>query len=140
MVSEGLIRHVHFGFDAQRLLLRLDTEGPARDWLAGIEEVAIRFMEPAGVEVRLSGLGERAIRATVRRGGQAHPAPAVKAAVDQVLEAAVPLPELALNSGDAVSLFIELLAGRQSLERTPGEGAIELTVPTPESESRLWQV
>jgi alpha-amylase/alpha-mannosidase (GH57 family) len=140
MVSEGLIRHVHFGFDTDRLLLRLDTEGPAREWLAGIEEVAIRFMEPAGVEVRLSSIGEQAIRASVRRAGQAHPAPSVKAAVDQVFEAAVPLSEVTLNPGDTVSLFIELLAGKQSLERIPGEGAIELTVPTPESQSQLWQV
>ena len=86
--------------------------------------------------------GERSalsLRATLRRNGHTRPAKHIEAAVDQVLETAIPLEKLGVQPGDAVSLFLELFAARRSLERVPAEGAIELTAPTPDYESLMWQ-
>ena len=56
-----------------------------------------------------------------------------------MLEVAIPLRSLALETEDPAQFFVELLQGEQSLERVPYEGAIETTVPSPEFELIMWQ-
>ena len=46
MVSSGLIRRIHFGFNTTHLFLRLDTAGRAISDLAAATEIHVRFSEP----------------------------------------------------------------------------------------------
>ena len=59
MVTEGLVREVFFGFDATRLLLRIDTAYSAADDLNQADEIVLRFLESDGVEIRSQPPGVR---------------------------------------------------------------------------------
>src|SRR5262249_30464335 len=51
MVTRGPIRDVYFGFDLQRLLIRVDCDGAAREALADYDALRVGFVEPPGLEV-----------------------------------------------------------------------------------------
>ncbi len=52
LVTRGLLHSVWFGFDAERLLVRVDTEGgPARERLAEVDRLRIGFVDPAEREI-----------------------------------------------------------------------------------------
>ena len=52
LVARGVLRAVWFGFDAERLLIRVDTEGgPARERLAEADRLRIGFVDPAETEI-----------------------------------------------------------------------------------------
>ena len=52
LVAKGLLQCVWFGFDAERLLIRVDTEGgPARERLAEADRLRIGFVDPAEREI-----------------------------------------------------------------------------------------
>src|SRR5262249_5678022 len=57
MAMQGPLREVYFGFDLERLLVRIDCEGPARAALADYDEWRVGFVEPAGFEVRVTAPG-----------------------------------------------------------------------------------
>ena len=49
MAHDGLVCELYFGFDPQRLLLRLDARGgPVREQFHGVDAVWIRFLKPEG--------------------------------------------------------------------------------------------
>jgi hypothetical protein len=138
-VTAGLIAHIDFGFDAQRLFVRIDATGPARLHLSAVEEIVLRFLEPAETAVSLTGLDQPSLRVELARGGQAAGAHACQAALDEVVEVELPLSDLGLKSGDGVSFIVDVLADGQSVERAPAEGGIELTVPPADFDRRMWQ-
>ncbi|MBX3445059.1 MAG: hypothetical protein KF774_21855 [Planctomyces sp.] len=137
--SEGLVRQVLFGFDRDRLLLRLDTRHAAREDLAGIDEVRLRFLEPEHVEVRVLHPGAANAQVRVLRDGQKVPRSKASAAAHDILEVSIPLSEISVQPGAACHWSIELYAHKQSRERIPAEGAIELAAPSADFEQRVWQ-
>ncbi|MFO1093200.1 MAG: hypothetical protein U0992_07785 [Planctomycetaceae bacterium] len=138
-VTEGLIRYLYFGFDAENLYLRVDTDGPARERLSGIDQLLLRFVEPAETSVTISGFDTAAPAALFKRSSKRASRPPIALALDKVLELALPLSELRLSCGDAVSFVVDLVAKRQSIERVPAEGEIMLTVPSADFEAIMWQ-
>ena len=51
-VASGLLESVWFGFDAERLLIRVDTQGgPAREVLAEADRLRVGFVEPSDREI-----------------------------------------------------------------------------------------
>lgn len=138
-VTHGLIRQLFFGFDAENLYVRVDTDGRAKDKLAGVDQLLLRFVEPAETSVTVSGFDTATPAAVLRRGNKRGSRPATPAALDDVLEIALPLSELKLTAGNAVSFVVDLIAKRQSIERAPAEGEIMLAVPSQNFESLMWQ-
>ncbi len=55
-VTQGVMRAVYFGFDAQRLAVRIDTTRFALEDLESLDEMRLRFVEPASLEIRITGL------------------------------------------------------------------------------------
>src|SRR5436305_3269033 len=52
LVTKGLMHCLWFGFDAERFLLRIDTEGaPAAERLAEVDRLRIGFVDPAEREI-----------------------------------------------------------------------------------------
>ena len=52
LVARGCCSRIWFGFDAERLLIRVDTEGgPARERLAEVDRLRIGFVDPAEREI-----------------------------------------------------------------------------------------
>lgn len=140
LVTEGLIREVYFGFDATRLMLRVDTAKMAKEDLAQAEEVRIRFLDPQETEIRIAGFREGDLRAKVYRNGRVSSRAIVEVAVGPILELAVPFADLKRKPGEPVHLFVEAFADGQSIDRAPREGAIESVVPSPDFEMIMWQV
>jgi alpha-amylase/alpha-mannosidase (GH57 family) len=141
LVSQGVLKRVWFGFSAERLLVRVDTEGPARERLTTADRLRIVFLDPADWEIVVEGPARSRPIACINHAGQpSSNGTTVEAATDRVLELAVPFGRLGLKADEPVRFYVEVLQGDASLDRAPREGIFEVTVPTPDFEKILWQV
>jgi alpha-amylase/alpha-mannosidase (GH57 family) len=139
LVTEGLIREIYFGFDAQRLMLRVDTLHRAKDDLAQADELRVRFVEPADTEIRMTNLRQPKPTAELYQKDVPVPDARIELAIDQILELTVAFDDLHVQPEERVHLFLEAFAHRQSIDRAPREGVLELTVPSPDFELEMWQ-
>jgi hypothetical protein len=140
MAQEGRIADLYFGFDADRLLLRLDTRGgTASERLADIDTLRLAFFEPAGFELLVARPSWQDPILELYHHDVAVSESGVTAAADQVLEIAIPFRSLGAAAEDPIHFCVELLQADRSLERVPNEGAIETAVPSPEFEQMMWQ-
>ena len=97
LVTEGLFRVLHFGFDGERLLIRIDTATHADDDLAGVELLRLRFHEPDGYEVRVTGLNVRQPRGRLFHDDKPCPKAKVDVAAGPIFELSARLSDLALQ-------------------------------------------
>jgi alpha-amylase/alpha-mannosidase (GH57 family) len=140
LVTESLIREVLFGFDKDRLLIRVDTRGKSADDLAGIDELRVRFSEPHDVEVRITGFPVGTLQAELHRTNRLVDNANLQAAIDRIFELSVDFADLNVRPDDPVHMYVEAFAREQSIDRAPREGSLELTVPTPDFEQIMWRV
>lgn len=142
LVAKGFFQCVWFGFDAQRLLVRVDTEGgPARERLATADRLRIGFVDPVETEILVMEPGlPQPIAYLNRAGRQSANGTTVQVATGAIFELAVPFARLDLNPGDPIRFYVELYQGDASLDRAPREGIFELAVPSPDFERIMWQV
>jgi hypothetical protein len=144
MAMAGTLAEIHFGFDLERLLIRIDCESPARSalTLAGCDSVRIGFTEPAGLELRLPQPDQPNARLELLRDGQpvAVPEGQLEVAVDQIIELAAPFDLLDVAVGQSIQFYVELLQGPHSLDRAPHAGALALSRPSPDFERIMWDV
>jgi alpha-amylase/alpha-mannosidase (GH57 family) len=138
-VSQGLMRQVFFGFDAHRLAIRLDTTRNAAEDLEPIDELRIRFVEPAALEIRISGLRQHDAKAKLYRDEKLVAKAAIELAIGHILELAVPFADLDLKADATVQLYLEAISRKQSVDRAPQEGALEMVIPSPDFERIMWQ-
>ncbi len=141
MVAPGRIESLYFGFDLDRLFLRIDPHGgPAREQFVDIDAVRVSFHKPDHFELLVVRPSQQAPVAQLFN----HDVPAsvtgLAAASDSILEIAIPWRSLAVSADDPVHFVVELLKNDEVIERAPHEGAIETAVPSPDFEMLLWQV
>jgi len=140
MVTQGYISDLYFGFDPERLLLRLDARGgPFREQLADVQSVRVVFLQPDGFEVTVLQPGRKSPEVHLWRYGSTVAGSHAEAAADQLFELAVPFRSLGRKTDEPVHFYVELLKDQQSVERIPYEGAIETFVPSPDYELMMWQ-
>jgi len=149
-----MLRLVQFGFGRSpvdksvRLNVRLDCDRPLVDLLADGYAFALKFLQPAGVRFVMRMEGGKAIGTFWDRGaagdGRTHawtergPGAAVVAA-GAILEAALPLDELAPSAVTPVTFFVVVLApDRSEIEVHPEHHPIEVAVPDDQFEARNW--
>ncbi len=140
MAAEGLISDLFFGFDTQRLFLRLDArDGTFKEQLAEVDALRITFLQPEGFELLVTHPSWPDPIVQLYH----HDVPVaesdVHVAADLLFELSIPFRSLALSTDEPVDFSIELLRDEQPLERIPHEGAIETTVPSPDYELIMWQ-
>jgi len=142
LVTQGRLQQIWFGFNAERLLIRVDTAtGRARDDLADVDRLRIGFVDPADWEILVEDPSQARPRATIRRLDEPPcDASVVEAATERIVELSAPFSRLGLEPGSPIRFYVELLAGENSLDRAPREGIFELTVPPPDFERIMWQV
>ena len=140
MATHGPLEELFFGFDLQRLLIRVDCGGPARAALADCDMLRIGFGEPAGREVRLHKPGRPDQTVEVLAGGQVIPGFKAEAAVDVIAEVAVPFDALGVAVDQPVQFFVELQQDGRCQDRAPRQGVISLTRPSPHFEMIMWDV
>jgi alpha-amylase/alpha-mannosidase (GH57 family) len=136
---------LRFGFDRERLYVRLDGRDRIADLLADGHEISLKFLTPAGVRFSASmtggtlefGFWDRQAEAPYwRRRGPG----GATLAVGRVLEASIPFADLGLASGDRVAFFVAVYgAGNVELERHPANRAVEVTTPDALFEARNWR-
>jgi alpha-amylase/alpha-mannosidase (GH57 family) len=140
MVAQGYVSDLYFGFDPERLLVRLDSRGgPFREQLADVQALRLVFLQPEGFELLVAHPSRKAPEVQLWRHGTVMAGSHAEAAADLLLELAVPFRSLALKTDERVHFYIELLKDKQSVERIPHEGAIETFVPSPDYELIMWQ-
>ncbi len=140
LVTQGLVQQMLFGFDPQNLLIRIDAAGRANDKFASVDEIRIRFIEPMGIEIVVTGLtADQKTIFHLHSGGTVVELLAARIACGEILELSVGREQLGLAPHETLHFFIELLHGSQSLDRIPIEGAIQTSVPPPDFEQVMWQ-
>jgi alpha-amylase/alpha-mannosidase (GH57 family) len=139
-VTKGPIKDLYFGFNLNSLLIRVDFDGPARGALADFDMFRVGFAEPAGWEVQVARPSSPQIQATCLHHGERADVPGVLVAIDQIVELSVPFAPLGIKADQPLSFFVEVLQNRQSRDRAPREGTINLTCPSPEFEQIMWDV
>jgi alpha-amylase/alpha-mannosidase (GH57 family) len=139
LAMKGPLTDLYFGFDLERLLVRVDCDDPARAALAGEDQLRIGFITPAGYElaIDLPGRAEQEVR-LVRNGAAV--GAAVEAAVERIVEVAIPFDALGVAVDEPVQFFVELLRNGQSRDRAPRQGTIHLTRPSVDFERIMWDV
>ena len=150
-----LVTMVHFGFDRERLFVRVDATQRSVDLLAAGREVSLKFVTPSGVRFsvrqsagRLTGslwdrrtaAGERSSTAPGARWIERGPGGSTVAA-GSVLEIALPLADLGIGIGQALAFFVALYDSETGAEteRHPEHRPIELLTPDALFEARHWR-
>jgi len=139
----GIVTAVRFGFDEERLYVRIDGSRPMVDVLAAGCDVSLKFLQPAGVRFCVSQVVGRLHGAfwdrpaaapdwTERRAG------ASAVAVGAILELALPWAELGASRRDPVAFFVAVDRGDTEQERHPAQQPITVAMPDASFLARLW--
>jgi hypothetical protein len=140
MAAERLVADLYFGFDLERLLLRLDARGGAfREQLAEVGALRVVLLQPEGFELLVDHPTSKRPSVRLFHNGVEVAEPEGRAAADQLFELAIPFRSLAVSTDEAIHFYVELLREQKSLERIPHEGAIETCVPSADYELMMWQ-
>ena len=140
MTQEGLLADLYFGFGPDRLVMRVDARGGTfRERLGEVEELRVTFFRPQGFELSVHCPGQQDLSVELCHDGVPVAESGIEAASDLIFELGIPCRSLAVTTDDPVHFCVELLCDGQSIERVPPEGAIELTVPSPDYELIMWQ-
>jgi len=134
--ARGLVRELHYGFDAERFYLRLDFTGapsPGDDVDLGLE-----WLEPRPMRLRIAGLGVGDRAVVVGRAGGEEPLAGARCSIGALLELSVPFASVGLAPGETVALLVQALRGGQPVESYPGEEGLTFTVPGPDFEAEMW--
>lgn len=139
LVAESLIREVYFGFDLKRLMIRIDTSVHARRDLSHLDELRIGFLEPEGYYLRIMRPAGKSPELHLYRDAEIVEGAIVEYAIDSILELTIRFLDLGLKAEDRIQFFIEAFSERNSVDRAPREGALELLTPSSDFEQVMWQ-
>jgi alpha-amylase/alpha-mannosidase (GH57 family) len=138
----AVVSAVHFGFDPERLAVRLDLTEKASAALERGIEFTLNFTAPIGVQVtvRASSGGTLAQLRLRQADGNWSLADAqgVVSAASEIVEVTVPFADLGVRVGDKVCFFVSVWDGETELEWHPGHWPIEVPVPGPDFEMDQW--
>lgn len=140
MAAQGPLHDLYFGFDLERLLLRVDCDRPARVALADYDTLRVGFVEPADHELRVHEPGRPGQRPELLRRGEPVPATGVEVAAGHIVEIGIPWEWLGVVVDGPVQFFVELMQGGQPRDRAPRDGTIALARPSPDYERIMWDV
>jgi alpha-amylase/alpha-mannosidase (GH57 family) len=146
----SVVTLVRFGFDLDRLYIRVDATRRMADLLAEGFQVSLKFQRPEGVHfsVRCAN-GDHGGRYSVRRPATAGGAASAewvgrgprgaRVAAGSVLEIGLPFSDLGVTAGDSLTFFVAVDdAADAELERHPTHQPIELRVPDEGFEAGNW--
>ena len=113
MVTEGYVSNLYFGFDTERLLLRLDSRGgPFREQLAEVQAIRIVFLQPEGFELVVVHPSRKSPEVQLWRQGLAVSGSHAEAAADNLFELAIPFPQSRSENRRAGPLLPRIAQGQ----------------------------
>ena len=133
------IEEVYFGFDIDRLFLRIDLVG--HRMLSEAEGLEVLFTEPRTVRIVVprAPRGEKA-PVSLRFEDGSERSGVGAAAADACVEICVPFADLGASAGETMRFRVERTDGGDVVESLPESSTIPVTVPTDDFEKGLWQV
>lgn len=126
-IAAPLAQKIFYGFDPQQLFLRIDTGS----------QPAHYFEKGYGLEIVIKKKRKQ-YHLTVYPAGSSDIE--VISAIDQVIEAAVPLKPLNLTPGDNFDLRLEWTKDKRYFQSIPANDFFHLIVPTTKDYASRWQV
>jgi alpha-amylase/alpha-mannosidase (GH57 family) len=138
-----MLRSLLFGFDLERLFLRMDLSKPADEALSDGVRCSVNFTAPADRRLVVAREGKRSTATLYKHRGEnnweavANAKTAVAAA--DILEASVAFADLGLKAKDPFAFFVSLQNGSTELERHPAHRPVESVVPEPNFEKLNWK-
>ena len=91
------------------------------------------------MEIRIAGLRQHDGKAKLYRDDKLIAKATIELAVDQILELAAPFADLGLLPDSTIQMYVEAVSKKQSVDRAPQEGVLEMVVPSPDFERVMWQ-
>ncbi len=137
--SESLISSLHYGFNEERLFLRLDPAVPFDSFESSVT-ISIITAKPADIKITCPIRGD-AIKGELfekknEEWVRIKEIPDV--AVKEIFEIGIPFVDLKANQKDEIALFVSIRKDAEEIERCPWRGHISLNVPTPDFEAMMW--
>ena len=140
--SPGRILAVEFGFDLDRLFIRVDGGRAMRELLVGGLGLTIRFLKPAGLRIVIRRDGKSPDALLVRRSAKGDweiaDGPGLASAIGRVAEIQVPFACLGAGPQDSIAFFVTLSEGTIEVEQQPRHEPIQFEVPDARFATRNW--
>jgi alpha-amylase/alpha-mannosidase (GH57 family) len=131
----GRVSELYYGFDRERLLLRLDFE----EGLPGGEiALAIEVAEPRPLELVVERLEPGRHPVLRRENGRTAPLVDAACSIGDVLELGVTFASLGWSVGQTVELLLQLRRDGQPIENLPPDEVVGFTVPDASFEATMW--
>jgi hypothetical protein len=139
------VRCIGFGFDQNRLYIRVDGQGGMLHALSDGREVAVAFAAPTerrflvrSVDGRLVSAFLESSEASGNSADDPDTSRRAVAAAGGILEIAIPLAALGAHAGDAITFYVTVNHGAVEVERHPADQPIQVIVPDASFAARLW--
>ncbi|MFW6438374.1 MAG: hypothetical protein ACOCZ7_05095 [Armatimonadota bacterium] len=132
--SHYVLQEIYFGFDEQNLWLRLDTDRPAAE---GLRDCRMEILFSGDIEHTIVITGSHDGRPVEINGTLCKKA---ECAVDEIVEARIPLDVIDLDLGGTLKLAIVLGREGRVIERWPELGLLHVEVPSQEDMISAWVI
>jgi alpha-amylase/alpha-mannosidase (GH57 family) len=132
----GLASDLYYGFDRERLYLRVDfTAGAPPGAGYGLR---IESIDPESIRLEIDSLARGA--PTVRRvaDGKSEAAPDASCRIETIVEIAIPLAVFALAPPQPFEALIQILEGGQPIESLPPGDVLRAVVPDDSFDPSAW--
>ena len=139
----GLVHTLLYGFDLERLYVRIDLSKPAGACLRDGIRCTIHFTPPVDRRLILMGDGTHPSALLVQRTSDGALEDfldtSAKVAARDILEASILFRDLGLKPGDPFAFFVSIQSGAAELERHPVFQPVEGRVPDADFERLHWR-
>jgi alpha-amylase/alpha-mannosidase (GH57 family) len=130
-----LATHLYYGFDLERLYLRVDFAVAPK----GDEALRLEVLEPSPDRVELGSLvpGPHPL-VRVGRGGERSALAGAECRIESILEMAIPFAAMGWKQGDPVQLLVQILEAGRPVETLPEGDAIRFECPDESFDAPAW--
>jgi hypothetical protein len=139
MTTKGPLRDVYFGFNLQKLFIRIDCISDARQTLGQYHKIKIVFLEPKEHQflIDISNIESPSITHLFEN---AQLKTTIEIAIQKVVELSIPFDDLGVMENATVSFYVEILENELGRDRAPREGLITFKRPGRDFEQIMWDV
>lgn len=139
MTTKGPLRDVYFGFNLQKLFIRIDCISDARQTLGQYHKIKIVFLEPKEHQI-LIDISKIESPSITHLFENAQLKTTLEIAIQKVVELSIPFDDLGVMENATVSFYVEILENELGRDRAPREGLITFKRPGRDFEQIMWDV
>ncbi|NOT33187.1 MAG: glycoside hydrolase [Candidatus Eisenbacteria bacterium] len=135
--AAGIATALHYGFDSERLYLRLDFAAGRR---AEVIALRLELIEPRPLRIQIAELSPDtdAVLRLIGADAVEHPIEGAVCRVGEIAEIALPIASLGLIPGSTLELMVEVIGSAGVIESVPGEDLVRIMFPEAPEEASHW--